>query len=197
MALFGNVSDDYTKTGKGALTKWSNRFSWMPYIRNIPLLGTTITGVLGFADTILEAGGWLLQGKIGSAATVAIAGTVGTAVNAIGATPFWWANAASGVATGETLGTHARALTESIIGGVSGALGSKPQVLRSYPAGIGGLRGAEASGIGRRDGFVAAEASRRGQSADDAWARMQSNQADHLADLEASRARAANAQMGV
>jgi hypothetical protein len=70
-------------------------------------------------------------------------------------------------------------------------------VLRSYPAGIGGIGADMSSGIGRRDGFVASEAARRGQSADDAWARMQSSQADHLADLEASRARGANAQMGV
>lgn len=185
MALFGNVSDDYTKTGKGTLTRWSNGLSWMPYIRNIPLLGTTITGVLGFVDTILEAGGWLLQGKIGSAATVAIAGTVGTAVNAIQATPFWWANAASGVATGETLGTHARALTESLIGGVSGALGSKPQVLRSYPAGVGSLNtGMAANGPGK---FASTVSAQRGQNADEAYARFKAGEGGvHINELQSA-----------
>ena len=196
MALFGNVDADYTKTGKGFFTKLANGLSYIPGV------GGALHFALGMVDTVIEAGQWLFRGKIGSAATALVAGAVGNGVNAmtggVVGKAFWWvANAGSGIATGETLGTHARALTENIIGGVTGALGSKPQVLSSYPAGIGSIGSAAPSGIGKTNGFVGAEAGRRGESADAAWKRMQSNQADHLAALDASRSRASTQQMSV
>ena len=181
MALFGNFDDSYTKTGKGFFTKLANGLSFIPFI------GGGLKFGLGMVDTVIESAQWLFRGKIGSAATALAAGTVGSLVN--GATGLFWWNIGSGAATSTSLATHARALTESVIGGVSGALGEKPQVLRSYPAGIGSIGVQQESGIGRRDGFVAAEAGRRGQSVDDAWARMQRSEAQHLADLEAAQAR--------
>jgi hypothetical protein len=184
MALFGKFDDSYTKTGKGTLTSWANGLSFVPFLRNIPVLGTTITGLLGYADTIIEAGSWLLRGKFGSAATVAIAGVVGTSVNAIEKTAFWWANAASGITTGTSLGTHARALTESVIGGVTGALGSKPTVLSSYPAGIGSINsGQMQQGPGIH---MTAAARSRGEDPNAAYARMRSGNPEHLAALEAA-----------
>lgn len=196
MALFGNVDADYTKTGKGFLTKAANFFSYIPGV------GGVWQFTLGMVDSVIEAGQWLFRGKFGSAATALVAGAVGNGVNAltggvVGKAVWWVANAGSGIASGETLGTHARALTENIIGGVTGALGSKPQVLSSYPAGPGFIGVAAPSGIGKTNGFVGAEASRRGESADAAWKRMQSSQAEHLAALDASRSRAASQQMGV
>jgi hypothetical protein len=196
MALFGNVDADYTKTGKGFFTKAANFLSYIPGV------GGAWHFAVGMVDTVIEAGQWLFRGKFGSAATALVAGTVGNGVNAITGTVIspwmWWGlNAGSGVATGETLGTHARALTENIIAGISRPLGGTPTVLSSYPAGPVFIGAAAPTGIGKANGFVGAEASRRGESADAAWRRMQSNQAEHLAALDASRARAATQQMGV
>jgi hypothetical protein len=130
MALFGNTDENYTRTGKGTLTRWANAASM------VPVVGGFLAMPLGMISTVIEAGEWLFRGKLGSAATVLAAGTVGNMVNSLtegfSGLTWWMGNAGSGIATGATLGTHARALTETIIGGVSGALGSKPQVLSSY-----------------------------------------------------------------
>lgn len=172
MALFGNVGDDYTKTGKGFLGRWSSTLSFLPnFIRNFPILGSTITAVLGYADTVIEAGQWLFRGKIGSAATVAAAGFVGTSVNAFTdkGSILWWANAASGVTTGASLGTHARAATEAVLGMGTRALGMEPTVLSSYTAGIGGIGGgAVQAGPGAHASRISDE---RGENRDEAYAR--------------------------
>ena len=165
MALFGNVSADYTKTGKGGLTEFANKLSFVPFLRSIPLFGSTITAVLGYADTILESAQWLFKGKFASAATTLVAGAVGSTVNGLTDKTglFWWANAASGVTTGVSLGTHARAMTEGLIGGVTGSLGAKPQVLSSYPAAIGSI-GNAMTPQGRTSNFRDQIAAERGMT---------------------------------
>lgn len=199
MALFGNIDDSYTSTGKGALTRWSNTISFIPFLRNfgkegflgkIPIIGGSITAVLGYIDTIIEAGQWLFRGKIGSAATVLAAGAVGTTVNAISDTTMWWVNAASGVTTGASIGTHARAATEAIIGMGTGALGVKPQVLSSYPAGIGSVgAGAAPQGPGK---FASAVSAERNQNADQAYARYMNGEGGvHVNELQSANYRGA------
>jgi hypothetical protein len=162
MALFGNVSEDYTKTGKGGLTGFANKLSLIPGIRslgnfftNIPFIGNTFGAMIGYIDTAWEAARWLFQGKIGSAATVLAAGVVGNTVNAVS----WWSvNALSGVTTGATIGTHARAATETIIG----ALGMHPEVLSSYPAAIGSIN--SSVNMGGKDNFRDKIAAERGMT---------------------------------
>lgn len=190
MALFGNVDAEYTKTGKGGLTSFANKLSFIPFLRDfgrdnllgekgkgflakIPLVGGSITFLLGQIDTFIEAGKWLLKGKFASAATVLAAGTVSNAINSASddkgfnpLNPFYWANVASGVATGASLGTHSRALTENIIGGVTGALGMKPEVLQSYPAAIGSINASAFAGPGK---FATKVSNERGQNADQAY----------------------------
>lgn len=189
MALFGNVGDDYTKTGKGFLGRWSSTFSFLPFLSDIPILGTTITGLLGYADTVIEAAQWLFRGKIGSAATVLAAGAVGSTVNAISGPTMWWVNAASGATTGASLGTHARAATEALIGAGGRALGMEPQVVSSYPAGIGSIGGGAApAGPGK---FASAVSNERGQNADEAYARYAQGEGGvHVNELQSALGRA-------
>jgi hypothetical protein len=190
MALLADIDDSYTKTGKGTLTRWANKLSLVPVIRNIPFLGSTITGVLGYADTLIESARWLFRGKFGSAATVLASGTVGATVNALSDSVFWWGNAASGLTTGATLGTHARAATEALIGGVSGALGAKPQVLSSYPAAIGSIgSGTAVQGPGKLAAGVSAQ---RGEDANAAYARyMRGDGGVHVNELQSANGRGA------
>lgn len=198
MALLGNIDDSYTSTGKGPLTRWSNRISLIPSLRKfgdifgkIPFVSGTFGALLGYVDTAIESAQWLFRGQFGSAATTAIAGFVGTSVNfASKETGFWWGNAASTALTGATLGTHARALTESIIGGVTGVLGSKPQVLSSYPAAIGNIgAGATPTGPGKFASNVAAE---RGQNADEAYNRYINGEGGvHVNELQSANGRGA------
>lgn len=133
---------DYVKTGNSAVTRFANKLSLVPIVRSIPIVNSTLHVTLGVIGTLVDAGRWLLRGKVGSAATELAAGIVGHGVNAITG-PVWWIGQL-GIAgfSGHTVGTHARKITEDIIGGVTGALGIKPQVLRSYPAGIGAVPGA-------------------------------------------------------
>ena len=168
MALFGKVSEDYTKTGKGGLTSFANTISFIPGIRNIggffekiPFVGHTFGALVGYVDTVWEAGKWAFQGKLGSAGTVLAAGLVGNTVNALPGA-FWWVNAASGVTTGVSAGTHARAMTEALIGGISGSLGHKPTVLNSYPAAIGSI--GSAPSMGGKDNFRDKIAAERGMT---------------------------------
>lgn len=178
MALI-NTGPDYTRTGDNFLTRWANAASFIP----IPGVNTTLTWFLGMAGAAWDAIGWLGQGKVLSAATAAASGAVGATVNSIGGT-FWWLNAGSGLATGRSAGTHARALTETVIGGVTGALGVKPTVLRSYTAGIGQGPGAS---VASTPGYYASM--HGGANPQEKWDRYRSGAgAQHLADLEAARA---------
>jgi hypothetical protein len=177
MALLKSLDKGYTKTGGSFFDGIANSASYIPFIGG---------AIVGFIGTLVDTGRWLFRGKFLSAATELTAGTVSNLVNAAtGSTPMWLINAGSGVATGVSAGTHARKLTESAIGGITGMFGAKPQVLSSYTAGIGSIGGGAAqAGPGK---FVSQEASRRGESADAAYARLQSGQADHVAALESAQ----------
>jgi hypothetical protein len=183
MALFGNVSDDYTSTGKGGLTSFANKVSF------IPLVGGLLAWPIGMVSTLVESAQWLFQGKILSAATSLTAGAVSNSVNAAGGL-LWWGNVGSGIATGATIGTHARAATEGILGAVTGALGVKPTVLRSYPAAIGSIGSGGAPAQQRK--FSDQIASQRGQNPDDAYARYMSGDGGvHVNELQSANGRGA------
>jgi hypothetical protein len=156
--------DNYTRTGKGFLASVANWASFIPFG-----LGSGITLVAGAIDTVIESAQWLLRGKVLSAGTALVGGSVSTMVNsAAGSGLFWWLNAGQGMFTGRSIGTHARALTENVIGGVAGALGQQPTVLRSYPAGIGNIggQGAQQSRPGYWSSRVAQE---QGQDPQRRW----------------------------
>lgn len=166
MALFGNVGDDYTKTGKGGLNNAANFLTYIPLVGGITkkIFGSTISSLLGYVDTIIETGKWLFQGKFGSAATVLTAGVVSNTINGVTGPIMWGANALSGATTGANIGTHARALTEGVIGSVTGALGVKPTVLASYPAAIGSIGGDMTSGRAPQASFRDQIAAERGMT---------------------------------
>lgn len=168
---------------------WSNRFSFIPFIGGAP------AAIAGFIGTALETLGQLFKGNIGSALTAATTGTVATAVNAmagysgagLGAT--WWINLGSGVFSGSALGTHARKATEVVIGGVTGLLGMKPQVLNSHVAGIGALDNAYAQNLRGPGQFASQIAMQRGRDPREMYNSYRSGAgADHVAQLEAARA---------
>ena len=185
MALI-NIDKGYTKTGGNFFTRLSNSMTYVP----IPLVNSALVTFFGFIGTALDAGGWLVRGKVASAATAVATGAAGVMTNnaiAIGGitNPIWWANLGSGIATGRSLGTHVRKVSEVAVGGVTGAVGLKPQVLRAYPAGIGSIgNGAMQAGPGR---FVSDVARSRGEDPNAAYARLNSNQSEHLAALESAQ----------
>jgi hypothetical protein len=188
MALLADIDDSYTKTGKGTLTRWANKLSL------VPVIGGLLSWPLGMISTTIESAQWLFRGKLGSAVTTAVAGTVGNSVNALtggfSGITWWMGNAASGGLTGATLGTHARAATEALIGGVSGALGAKPQVLSSYPAAIGSIgSGTAVQGPGK---FAAGVSAQRGEDANAAYARyMRGDGGVHVNELQSANGRGA------
>lgn len=190
MALI-NTGPNYTRTGDNVFTRWANRASFIPFG-----IGASISLVLGTIGTIVDAGGWLLRGKIGSAATAAAAGMVSTGLNSASGifAPLsgvqWWLNVGSGVATGSSIGTHGRAATEAVIGSITGALGARPTVLRSYTAGVGSIGGQAQSGPGY---YASRAAQERGMDPNQMWNNYRNGAgADHVAALEASRANGPN-----
>lgn len=184
MALIKTPAD-YNRTGNNWFTRASNASAYVP----IPILNSVLVNAFGWVGTALDTGKWLLRGKLSSAATALGAGTVGvatnTAVSAGGAlSPVYWANLGSGVATGKSIGTHLRKGSEVVIGGATGIVGLKPQVLQSYTAGIGSIAGPQQAGPGR---FVSQVAASRGEDANAAYARLQSGQPDHIAALQSAQ----------
>lgn len=172
-------NNGYTRTGHGFLQDWANRVSVLPF-------GGFLAMPLGLLDTAIETVQWVFRGNIASAATVAISGTVGNLVNGISATgdaiPLWWgARVGTAAVTGRTIGTHARALTENVIGGITQPLGVQPTILRSYVAGPGQI----GSGFNpQRPGRWAQSVSgQRGRNPEQDWRAYEN-------------ARAAEAQMG-
>lgn len=166
MALI-NTGPDYTRSGENFLTRWGNKASFLPNF----LGGGFIAGALNMAGAVVEAAGWLFRGKFLSAATVLAAGSASALVNgASNLNPIgdirWFVNVGSGVATGNSVGTHARAATETVIGAVTGALGVKPTVLRSYTAGVGSISGG--ADMGSRS-FTNRIAGERGQDPNQLW----------------------------
>ena len=199
MALLTDIDDDYTRTGKGRLGRWSDRASM------IPIVGGFFALTFGAIDTMLETGQYLFRGQWGSALTALISGGVGTAVNTVvgsgvGIAPVdalknvgikWWVgNLGSKVMTDASLGTHARAATESVIGAVTGVLGIKPQVLKSYPAAIGSINTSMApQGPGK---FASGISAQRGEDANAAYQRYVSGEGGpHLNELQSAYGRGA------
>ncbi len=195
------MPQQYTRTGvqervNGAgrtwgewFSMWSNRFSLIP-----PLFGPVgafLTSTFGFIGTAIESLSQLFKGNIGSAITTAATGTVATAVNSLAATNgiVWFINAGSGVATGSVLGTHARKLTEGVIGGVTGLFGMKPQILSAHTAGIGSLDNAYAQNLRGPGSFATRVAGERGRDPREMYNSYRSGAgAEHVAQLEAARA---------
>lgn len=183
MALI-NTGSDYTRTGENFFSRWANKLSM------IPGAGAPLAMVFGSIGTVVDAAGWLFRGKIGSAATALAAGAASTVVNTGQALPggelmrlgLTWG---SGITTGSSLGTHARAATEGAIGMLTGALGARPTVLRSYTAGVGSIGGGN-SGPGY---YATRAAQERGQDPNAMWNNYRNGAgADHVSALEASRA---------
>ncbi len=175
--------DTYTRTGDNFFTRWGNRASLFP----IPFVAPMVAAGLGFLGTAVESIGWMLRGNFMSALTALVAGSVSTLVNTSQGVFSWLyvGNVGSGLFTQRTLGTHARALTEGVIGMVSQPLGVKPVVLRSYTAGIGSI-GAGAGQAG--PGYWATRAAQeRGQDPNARWAAYRNGDGrDHVAALEAA-----------
>ncbi len=128
-------NEQYTRTGGDFLNRVSNFFSY------VPVIGGPVALVAGGASALMDSAKWLFQGKIFSAATALVTGSVSAMVNFFGGLFTGLANIGSGLATGETLGTHARKATEMAIGGITGLVGRKPTVLQTHYAGIGGING--------------------------------------------------------
>jgi hypothetical protein len=191
------VAEQYTQTGNNFLQRWSEKASYIPYV------GVLLTVPLGVLGTLVESAQWLFRGKIFSAATALATGVVSTGLNsassaAVFVAPYtWWINAASGLTTSESLGAHGRKATEWAIGGVTGALGMKPTVLRSYPAANVMLPGAYPQAQMNRPGqWVTNEAQRKGM---DPMAYSQSRRSansEHVAALENARANPQQAYLG-
>ena len=191
MALLGKFDSSYTSTGNGGLTGFATKLSLIPginlltptFLKKIPIVGGLLTAFIGYIDTAIEAVGWLIKGKPLSAMTVAAAGAVSNTLNATPA--LWWVNDLSGVATGRTIGTHGRKLTESVIGGVTGMLGIKPTVLQSYPVGIGSIGGGAApAGPGKFASQISAE---RGRNANEMYDQYQRGEGGvHLNELQSA-----------
>src|ERR1044072_70670 len=93
---------EYVRTGNNRLTSLANALSF------IPVFGATLSVPVGIASSLLDAGKWLVRGKIGSAATEIVTGTTSTIINGVGASSlYWWlGKAGTVVGSGHTLGTH-------------------------------------------------------------------------------------------
>lgn len=156
---------EYVKTGNSWLTRTANKLSLLP-----GGLGSAAAASVGTLAVAWDSAKWLFRGKIGSAATELVTGVVGHGINAINPLQsmdfggiLWWGGAKVGTAaaTGSTLGTHGRKIAEDIVGGITGALGIKPKVLQSYPAGIGAMPGASSYYAEQGPGYWATRAAQQ------------------------------------
>jgi hypothetical protein len=185
MALLGNF-DGYTKTGGNFFTRLSNMATYIP----LPWVNTVFVNLFGWIGTAIDTAGWLFRGKFKSAITALGAGAASTLTNtAVGAagafSPIWWANLGSGILTDHSLGSQARKVAEVGIGGITGVLGGKPQVLQSNFGAVGSIGGGATQGTPGR--WVSDVARSKGEDPNAAYARLNSNQADHIAALESAQ----------
>lgn len=190
------TGQQYTKTGAqervgGAGRTWGEWFSmWSNRLSFIPFIGGTAALVMGAIGTGLETISQLFKGNIGSAITTAATGAVATTVNSLAGTSgvVWWANLASGLATGSALGTHARKGSEIIIGGVTGVIGMKPEVLSSHTAGIGSLDNAYAQNVRGPGYWASRRAGEMGRDPREMYNSYRSGAgAEHVSQLDAAR----------
>jgi len=191
------TGQQYTKTGPqervgGAGRTWGEWFSmWSNRLSFVPFIGGFAAMVMGAIGTGLETLSQLFKGNIGSAITTATTGAVATTVNGLAGTSgvVWWANIASGLTTGSALGTHARKGSEMIIGGVTGVLGMKPEVLSSHTAGIGSLDNAYAQSVRGPGYWASRRAGELGRDPREMYNQYRSGAgAEHSAQLDAARA---------
>lgn len=190
------TGQQYTKTGPqervgGAGRTWGEWFSmWSNRLSYIPFIGGSAALVMGAIGTGLETLSQLFKGNIGSAITTAATGAAATTVNSLAGTSgvVWFANAVSGVTTGSGLGTHARKLSEGVIGGVTGVFGLKPEILNSHVAGIGSLDNAYTQNM-RGPGYWASRAAEeKGRDPRQMYDAYRNGAgAEHVSQLDAAR----------
>lgn len=171
---------DYIKTGNSAFTRIGNKLSVIPFVAPVVATPFLLVGLL------IDSGKWLMRGKVGSAATELATGTVSGALN-IATGAVWWITKVGSVGfTGHTVGTHGRAMAETVIGGITGALGAKPKVLQSYPAGIGSLPGAGMYYQQQAPGYWATRAAQeQGKDPSQRWQQYRNGDGrDHVAALQ-------------
>lgn len=175
---------DYTRTGNSWLASLANKLTYFG-----PIGGGAVASVLLMVDAGLSAVGWVFRGKFASAATALGSGTVSSIGAAATSMPIFWAgNIVSRVTTGQTINTHARALSESATSFVTKPLGMQPTVLRSHYAGIGGTGAAPAT-PGR---FASQIANERGQNAQDMYNNyMRGEGGVHVNQLQSAQGRSA------
>lgn len=180
-------STGYTKTGNGWMASLGNKLSFFGIIPGVNMISAALIG----GDSAISAIGWVFRGKLGSAAAEVAAGSAGAFSAAAMNNPVWWGvNAVSGVTTGRSVNTHARALTETGVSFLSKPLGAQPTVLRSHFGGVGGTGAAIApQGPGR---FTSAIAGERGQDANAAYqSYMRGEGGVHMNQLQSAYGRGA------
>jgi hypothetical protein len=171
----------YVRTGQSRISQLAAKASV------IPVVGLFATPVLGTVGTLWDVGKQLVRGRVFSAATELTAGVISTGVNSVGGTVFWAANAMTAGASDFTIGTHARAATESAIGAVTGLIGMKPKVLSAHMAGIGAPPGSWAAQAG--PGRWAQQFTPQGQDARQYYQNYRAGAGqDHVAALQAAAA---------
>lgn len=177
--------DNYTRTGNSWLASFANKLSYVP-------LGGFISAPLLMLDGMLSGFGWLVRGKIFSAATAVASGATSSMIAGAGAAnPIYWiANPLSGMVTGHSIQEHGRALVEGTTSFVTKPLGMQPTVLKSYYAGIGSTGAQIApSGPGR---FASNIANERGQDPNAAYANyMRGEGGVHVNELQSANGRGA------
>ncbi len=200
MALLGDIE---TRTGNSGISKFAEDAG---FITRVPLIGGVarwLANLTGYIGAGWEGIGLLIQGKPLSALTAVTAGVVATTVDAATKVPIigdvitWggmFLSPLTGVTTNRSLGGLARKGVEEAIGGVTGLVGVKPTILRSYPAGIGSIGGGMVSGPGQ---FASAEAARRGQDPQAYYnTKMNGDMRQHVAELDSARSQPNYAGLG-
>lgn len=172
---------NYVATGQSRLSQWAAKASV------IPVAGLFITPVLGTLGAIWDSGKQLARGRVLSAATELTTGVVAAGVNSVGGSVFWVANVGTAGFSDFTIGTHARKVTETVIGGITGAVGMKPKVLSAHMAGIGAPPGSWAAQAG--PGRWAQQFTPQGQDPRQYYQNYRNGAGmDHVAALQAAAA---------
>ena len=184
------MADGYTRTGNNIFSRFSRFLSYIPFFG--PMGGWMVTLSSGLVGAAVDSIGWLARGNLWSAITAFGAGAAEAAVNTAATSwggssgqLLYWGNMVAGMATDGGLGRHARALTETVVNGVSSPLGMQPTVLKSYYAGIGSIDGYASTG----PGYWATKMTPDGQNAQAYYAAKMNGEAmsQHAAELESAR----------
>lgn len=192
------LREEYVRTGNSGITRFANKLSVIPLVGYIPFFGKALALTVAGVGVLWDTGKWLVRGKVGSAATELVTGTVSAAINTmpftgvigLGGNIMWWgANATTAGVSGHTMGTHGRRLAEQAIESLTGALGMKPTVLESYPAGVGTLPGAGAA-FRQNQGpgyWATRQAQAQGQDPNQRWQQYRNGEGrEHIEALQAA-----------